>query len=130
MYVGVATLAGSVFTRYRSFPLRVLTPPVFLVASMRYLLPKTSHNISQYYLELEGRHFPPAMREQRENMVRTYESLRSQAGSQAERVKEGSGDLFQRGLKGVEESTGLRVAGGSHNASKAGAASGDASRMV
>ena len=113
LYVGVATLAGSVFTRYRSFPLRFLTPPLFLVGSLNYFLPRTTQNVSNYYVELESRHLPPVVRQQRERLVKLWQDSMGAAKGNLEKAREGTGHLVQRGLQGVEQGTGLKVGSGS-----------------
>ena len=39
-------------------PVRFLLPPVFLIASARHFLPKTTHNLSSYLGSLEDKYFP------------------------------------------------------------------------
>lgn len=111
LYVGVSTLAGSIFTRYRSLPLRILTPPILFTLSLNYFLPKTAHNLSGYYLELEAQHLPPFVRQQRESLIQSWNKTRSAADEQLHKAREGGGSLVQRGLQSVEQGTGLKVAG-------------------
>lgn len=112
LYVGIATLAGSVFTRYRSLPIRLVAPPLLFVGSLNYFLPSTAYNVGQYYLELEQRHLPPVVREQRQNVLQSWHNVRRSTGQQLAKAREGTGDLLQRGLQGVEQNTGLKVGGG------------------
>ncbi|UZJ56117.1 hypothetical protein CBS101457_005437 [Exobasidium rhododendri] len=114
LYVGVATLAGSVFTRYRSLPVRFLTPPLFLIGSLNYFLPKTTHNMSQYYLEVESAHLPPVVKDQRENFLRLWHKSTGAAKQTLEKAREGTGELLHKGLQGVEDNTGLKVGSGQH----------------
>jgi len=58
LYVGVATLTGSVLARNRSFLLRFSLPPALFLLSMNHFLPKTSHNLSSYLSSLERAHAP------------------------------------------------------------------------
>jgi organizing structure protein 2 len=58
LYVGVATLSGSIFARNRNLPTRLLLPPIFLMASAQHFLPKTTHNFSAYLGSLEDKYFP------------------------------------------------------------------------
>ncbi|KAH8920710.1 hypothetical protein BT69DRAFT_1222459, partial [Atractiella rhizophila] len=58
LYVGVSFLAGSLVARGRSFPIRLLLPPTFLVGSSVYFLPKTSQSIRSYYNHHESSRFP------------------------------------------------------------------------
>ena len=58
LYVGVATLSGSILARNRFLPTRLLLPPVFLIVSTNHFLPKTSENLSSYFASLEHTYFP------------------------------------------------------------------------
>ncbi|KAF8512940.1 apolipo protein O-domain-containing protein, partial [Hysterangium stoloniferum] len=58
LYVGVATLTGSVLARNRNFLLRFSLPPALFLLSMNHFLPKTSQNISSYLSSLERAHVP------------------------------------------------------------------------
>lgn len=58
LYVGVATLSGSIITRSRSLPLRIIFPPILLAFSANHFLPKTTANLSEYLGSLEERYFP------------------------------------------------------------------------
>ena len=58
LYVGVATLTGSVLTRNRTIFLRFSLPPALFLLSMNQFLPKTSHNVSEYLSLLEQAHAP------------------------------------------------------------------------
>ncbi|CEH12915.1 Apolipoprotein O [Ceraceosorus bombacis] len=110
LYIGVATLASSVFTRYRALPLRLLTPPLALVVSSQYFLPKTTSNVSSYYVELEGRHFP-AVKEHRESALQSVRGLLSSAGKSTKEAREEAAKAWKRSLKSVEDVSGLKVAG-------------------
>ncbi|KAI0821869.1 apolipo protein O-domain-containing protein [Trametes gibbosa] len=57
LYVGVATLTGSVLARNRLL-WRLALPPTLLILSLNHFLPKTTHNVSSYLTELEEKHFP------------------------------------------------------------------------
>jgi MICOS complex subunit MIC26 len=58
LYVGVATLTGSIIARNRFLPTRLLLPPLFLVISLNQFLPKTSENLTSYFGSLEETYFP------------------------------------------------------------------------
>jgi len=58
LYVGIATLTGSVLARSRSLPVRVALPPTLFVASLMHFLPKTAANMGEYSEELEERFVP------------------------------------------------------------------------
>lgn len=93
-----------------SLPIRLVSPPLFFLASINYFLPKTSHNLSLYYQEIEARHLPASVKSQRESIA---QSLRSAWGSTKESVHIAT-DKVEGGWKGglarVQEETGLKVA--------------------
>ena len=64
LYVGVATLTGSVLARNRIF-WRLTLPPALFILSLNHFLPKTSHNVSSYLGSLEDAHFPAFTRSRR-----------------------------------------------------------------
>ncbi|ESK84567.1 hypothetical protein Moror_6090 [Moniliophthora roreri MCA 2997] len=53
LYVGVATLSGSILARNRALPLRILLPPVLLALNANHFLSKTSCDLASYLLDLE-----------------------------------------------------------------------------
>lgn len=108
LYVGVATLSASVFTRYRSFPIRFLAPPLFLVGSLNYFLPKTSANLAGYYLELEKR-YAPSLTEPRQSLVKSGQKLWHQTEGLVEDARDAAAKGVKSGLEQVEKGTGLRV---------------------
>ncbi|CAO1634468.1 unnamed protein product [Sympodiomycopsis kandeliae] len=109
LYVGVATLAGSVFGRYRTLPIRLISPPIFFFASLNYFLPKTSHNLSQYYQSVEAAHFP-AIKEQRESLVSSVRSLINKSEQTVSDAGKKAESGWKDGLNTVEKNTGLKVA--------------------
>lgn len=58
LYVGVATLSGTILARNRFLPTRLLLPPAFLIVSANHFLPKTSANLTSYFASLEDAYFP------------------------------------------------------------------------
>jgi MICOS complex subunit MIC26 len=58
LYVGVATLSGSILARNRFLLTRLLLPPLFLAVSANHFLPKTSENLTSYFASLEDTYFP------------------------------------------------------------------------
>lgn len=110
--MGIATLSASIFTRYRSLPLRLLAPPLFFVGSLNYFLPRTAHNVGNYYVEVEARHLPPFVREQRLKIAQRLQKTRHEAEERLDKARNETGSLVQRGLQNVEQSTGLKVGRG------------------
>lgn len=128
LYVGVATLASSVFTRYRSFPIRILTPPLLLVGSLNYFLPKTSHSLAGYYLEIEQRRLPPQVREARVWANEKWNDLVGETRQGLQSAKKQTSNLVDQSLTRVEQNTGLKVGGG--GSSSTSASSSDAKKLV
>ncbi|EPS93393.1 hypothetical protein FOMPIDRAFT_1026557 [Fomitopsis schrenkii] len=58
LYVGVATLTGSVLTRTRGPALRLVLPPTLLLLSLAHFLPATAANLSAYAGALEDAYLP------------------------------------------------------------------------
>lgn len=58
LYVGVATLTGSIIARNRILFTRLLLPPTLFVLSLNHFLPKSSHNLAAYFGSLEDTYFP------------------------------------------------------------------------
>lgn len=93
-----------------AFPLRLLTPPLALVISSQYFLPKTTSNVSSYYVELETKHFP-AVKQHRESAADSIRGLLSSAEQGTKEAREQAATAWKKGLKGVEDVSGLKVAG-------------------
>lgn len=94
LYIGVATLTGSVLARGRSLPLRLLLPPTLLVASSYHFLPKTSTNVSDYLGSLEDHYFP--------TLAEKHDIANAHTAMTWERVKEATAG----GRAGLERSLG------------------------
>ncbi|KAF8063973.1 apolipo protein O-domain-containing protein [Lyophyllum atratum] len=58
LYVGVATLTGSILARNRMLPTRLILPPIFLFVSAKKFLPQTTANLTSYLGSLEERYAP------------------------------------------------------------------------
>ena len=92
-----------------SFPIRILCPPLFLLASLNYFLPQTAHNLSLYYQQIESAHLPPSVQAHRQAIVDRTRSLWKQGEESAKSgVKQVEGGV-KGGLKKVEEQTGLKI---------------------
>ncbi|KAI0065008.1 hypothetical protein BV25DRAFT_1989730 [Artomyces pyxidatus] len=108
LYVGVASLTGSIFARNRFILTRLFLPPTLFFLSLDYFLPKTSHNLSEYFGSLEDTYFP--------TFAAKHEIAKAHTGMTWERVKDASHDgrlKFEAGLgsvvKKIQEVTGLKV---------------------
>jgi len=108
LYVGVASLSGSILTRNRSVLTRVLLPPTFFLLSFNYLLPKTSQNVSAYAGALEEAHLPTLAQKHAVAIAHTHmtwERVRAAGIGGRDAVQEGLGGAVRK----VQELTGLKV---------------------
>jgi organizing structure protein 2 len=81
LYVGIATLTGSILARSRTLPTRLLLPPTLFIFSMNIFLPQTSHNLSAYLTSLEEAYFP--------NVAEKHKIANAHTQMTWERMKEG-----------------------------------------
>jgi MICOS complex subunit MIC26 len=108
LYVGVASLGGSILARNRSVFTRVLLPPTFFLLSCKYFLPKTTHNVAAYAGSLEEEHFPALAQKHAVAIAHTHmtwERLRAAGISGRDQVQHGLGGAVRK----VQELTGLKV---------------------
>ncbi|GBE87293.1 apolipo protein O-domain-containing protein [Sparassis latifolia] len=108
LYVGVATLTGSIFARNRGLFTRGLLPPTLLVLSLNHFLPKTAHNISAYCGELEDRYFPTLAEKHEianQHTAMTWERLKDAGRGAREGITNGVGTALER----AEVATGLKL---------------------
>ena len=108
LYVGVATLTGSILARNRMFATRLILPPICFVASAKYFLPRTSHNLSDYLGSVEDAHFPV--------LAEKHDIANAHSAMTWERIKEGTKDARARVGHGavsivekVQETSGLKL---------------------
>ncbi|EJT97125.1 hypothetical protein DACRYDRAFT_18863 [Dacryopinax primogenitus] len=107
LYVGVATLTGSVLGRHR-LAYRLLLPPAFFIGSMAYFLPLTSKNLYAYLLELETRYAPSLGEKHRaaeEGLRGGWEGVRRGVEENGRSIRGEVG----RGVRVLERGTGVRV---------------------
>ncbi|PIL23167.1 hypothetical protein GSI_14476 [Ganoderma sinense ZZ0214-1] len=107
LYVGVATLTGSVVARNRIF-WRLALPPALFLLSLNHFLPKTSHNVSEYLGSLEDAHLP--------TFAEKHEIAKAHSAMTWERVKEATRnsretatDTLASLLGKIEEASGLKL---------------------
>jgi len=108
LYVGVASLSGSILARNRSVFTRVFLPPTFFLLSLNYFLPKTSQNVSVYAGSLEEEYLPTLAQKHAVAIAHTHmtwERVRAASISGRDTVQEGLGGAVRR----VQELTGLKV---------------------
>ncbi|KAH9050212.1 apolipo protein O-domain-containing protein [Lactarius hengduanensis] len=108
LYVGVASLTGSILARNRSIFSRVLLPPTFLYLSFKYFLPKTTQNVSAYAGSLEEEHFPALAQKHAVAIAHsrmTWERLREAGVGGRDKLQDGLGGAVRK----FQELTGLKV---------------------
>ncbi|KAG8928324.1 hypothetical protein FRC02_007079 [Tulasnella sp. 418] len=108
LYVGVATLTGSVLGRNRSFPIRFALPPTFLVLSLAHFLPKLSSNISAYLSSLELAYAPGVAAKHAELNKSVAASLKG-ASESYDSAKHAVGDKMEWARKELATQTGLKL---------------------
>ncbi|KAF8153878.1 apolipo protein O-domain-containing protein [Crassisporium funariophilum] len=108
LYVGIATLSGSILARNRILPTRLLLPPIFLLASANHFLPQTTKNLSSYLSNLEDTYLP--------TLAQKHEVAKAHTQMSWEMMKEatkGGRDQVNRGavvvVEKVQEVTGLKL---------------------
>lgn len=130
IYVGVATLAGSIMARNREWAgkdwgnglclsadhvtcssgnilLRLLTPPTFLIGSSLYFLPKTSHRLSDY-LESWSKNYPTLHTYHRQ-LLDSSSVLSNKTAELSTQVGGAIEERLHQGAQFVEDKTGLKV---------------------
>ncbi|KAI9511966.1 apolipo protein O-domain-containing protein [Russula earlei] len=108
LYVGVASLSGSILARNRAVFARILLPPTFFLLSFKYFLPNTAHNVSAYAGSLEEEHFPSLARKHAIAIAHSHmawDRLREAGISGRDKVQDGLGSTVRK----VQELTGLKV---------------------
>ena len=82
LYVGVATLSGSILARNRALHTRFLLPPLLLIISANHFLPKATHNLSDYLGSLEDEFIP--------TFAQKHETAKAHSAMAWARVKDGT----------------------------------------
>lgn len=108
LYVGVATLTGSVLARNRTFLLRVALPPTLFILSMNHFLPKTSYNISSYLSLLERAH-APALADARAQFNGRVASTTSAACRAWYHVQTNTITKLEHTVSRIQDTTGLKL---------------------
>jgi len=108
LYVGVATLTGSVIGRRRSLPIRLLLPPIFFAASLSYFLPKTATNVSDYLSSLETK-YAPGVAARHTEINKSISDSYSNAVKTYSKAKVTATDSVLQARRQIEQQTGLKV---------------------
>ncbi|RDB18218.1 MICOS subunit MIC26 [Hypsizygus marmoreus] len=108
LYVGVATLSGSIIARNRILATRLLLPPTFLLISANYFLPETTANLSSYLGSLEEKYFPTMAQKHdvaNAHTRMTWERIKDATQNGREWVTHGAVSAVER----VQVATGLKL---------------------
>ncbi|KAG6887770.1 hypothetical protein C0992_010819 [Termitomyces sp. T32_za158] len=108
LYVGVATLSGSILARNHMLATRLLLPPIFLFASAKHFLPQTTGNLTSYFSSLEDTYFPLLAEKHAIANAHTqmaWERLKDASQNGREWVNRGAAIAVDK----VQESTGLKL---------------------
>ncbi|KAG8908971.1 hypothetical protein FRB99_000074 [Tulasnella sp. 403] len=108
MYVGVATLTGSVIGRHRGLVTRLALPPALLALSLAYCLPKTAHNISGFLGSLEARYLPNVATRHAELNQVVHDTVKTASKTYSE-TKDTVSAKIQDTRRDVENKTGLKL---------------------
>ncbi|KAH6877040.1 apolipo protein O-domain-containing protein [Coprinopsis sp. MPI-PUGE-AT-0042] len=108
LYVGVATLTGSVLGRNRFILTRLALPPIFLVLSARHFLPETTANLSNYLGSVEEHYFP--------ELARKHDIAKAHTQMSIDMAKDWTRDVRDqirvgalRSVDKVQDTTGLKI---------------------
>ncbi|CAA7264020.1 unnamed protein product [Cyclocybe aegerita] len=108
LYVGVATLTGSILARNRGLATRFLLPPFLLIASAQHFLPRTTGNLSDYLGSLEDAYFPTFAEKHeisKAHSAMTWERIKDATKNGRERINHGAVVVVDK----VQELTGLKL---------------------
>ena len=108
LYVGIATLTGSIIARNRMLATRFLLPPIFLFASASHFLPETTGNLSSYLGSLEETYFPSLSEKHdvaKAHSQMTWEKVKDVTASSRDQLNRGTMTAVEK----VQEVTGLKL---------------------
>lgn len=108
LYVGIATLTGSILARNRTLATRFILPPIFLVASANHFLPDTTGNLSSYLGSLEETYFPSLSEKHdvaKAHTQMTWEKVKNATASSREQLNRSAMAAVEK----VQEVTGLKL---------------------
>ena len=108
LYVGIATLTGSIIARNRMLLTRFLLPPIFLFASANHFLPETTGNLTSYLGSLEDTYFPSLSEKHdvaKAHTQMTWEKVKDATASSRDQLNRGAMTAVEK----VQEVTGLKL---------------------
>lgn len=108
LWVGVATLTGSIFSLRRPMITRIFYPPLFGIASAYYFLPHTFKNVTSYTMQLEEQYTPGLAAFQKET-AKTYRASLNDTKVWLHKQRGSLDTQTEKLLKMVREQTGLQI---------------------
>ncbi|SJL14405.1 uncharacterized protein ARMOST_17861 [Armillaria ostoyae] len=108
LYVGIATLSGSIIARNRLLVTRLILPPTLLVLSMNHFLPQTTANVSEYFGSLEDTYFPTFAQKHAVANAHTrmsWDMLKDSTANGKQKFDAG----VETAVDKIQESTGLKL---------------------
>ncbi|PBK68256.1 hypothetical protein ARMSODRAFT_212607 [Armillaria solidipes] len=108
LYVGIATLSGSIIARNRLLVTRLILPPTLLVLSMNHFLPQTTANVSEYFGSLEDTYFPTFAQKHAVANAHTrmsWDMLKDSTANGKQKFDAG----VETAVDKIQESTGLKI---------------------
>ena len=108
LYVGIATLTGSIIARNRMLATRFLLPPIFLFASANHFFPETTGNLSSYLGSLEDTYIPSLSEKHdiaKAHTQMTWEKVKDVTASSRDHLNRGAMTAVEK----VQEVTGLKL---------------------
>jgi organizing structure protein 2 len=111
LYVGVATLSGSIIARNRTLAVRLLLPPSLFMLTMHHFLPRTTHNLSAYLASLEEAYFPTFAEKHRTGVAHTRMTV-DRIREQTREGREALGRGVESAVRSAQGFTGLKIRDG------------------
>lgn len=108
LYVGVATLSGSILARSRGLPSRLFLPPALFLLSLNHFLPRTSSNIGEYISSLEHTYAPRAAQftdTAVAHSIMTWEMAKDKANDSRKTAE----SAIIRAVGSIQDATGLKL---------------------
>jgi MICOS complex subunit MIC26 len=108
LYVGVATLTGSIVARNRFLLTRLVLPPTLFLLSAHHFLPKTTANLSAYFGSLEEKYFPTFA--EKHDIAKAHSAMTWERMKEAtQEGRQGAGRQVAGAVAWLEEVTGLKL---------------------
>lgn len=108
LWVGIATLSGSILAPRRSLIRRIVYPPAWGFLAAIYFLPLTTDNVGKYIVELEDRYIPSVAKQQKEVAAKLRAGL-AEGREKTKGLRENFSVQVDKLGTMIRERTGLKV---------------------